>query len=183
MAEQTKPAPSTLAKPEAFRRISSPNQSIACNRPFEYETLPLELMDPSFGIFRDRLEKPPSHHSLDFCAYLVHTACKQFTKEADRMSDIREVFKTRLGLDLHPETITGHECETDGNLEYQIMPALIRECRNNSAYALNQAIAYYAKFLQNVLQKYRSFPTRFPSILMVDMGKFAPLLSPSVLPI
>ena len=55
------------------------------------------------------------------------------------------------------------------------MPAAIRACKNEHGDALSQAIVYYAHFLAQALENvlhYYNYDTRFPSILMVDMGMF-----------
>lgn len=181
LARQTDLAPSTLAKPEIFKGISGPQESIGYNRPFEYNTIPLELMDASYGVFLDRCEKPPSDRSLEFCMFLAHISCDRFENENGRMSAIQRLFKTKLDLDLHAEPVPGYKYTTDGTLPYRVVPALIQECKNDSGFAVNQAIAYYVKYLLNSFENYRWYPTRFPSILMVDIGLSASFLSLSML--
>jgi len=80
-----------------------------------------------------------------------------------------------LGARFHKEKISGTEYTTDGNLDVNIMPAAIRECKNDSGHALNQVILYYTQFLQGVFNHgfYHS-NTSFPCILMIDIGMSAP---------
>ncbi|KAG6877125.1 hypothetical protein C0993_010077 [Termitomyces sp. T159_Od127] len=49
------------------------------------------------------------------------------------------------------------------------MPALIRECKNEKGYGVNEAIAYYGNYLINALQDYSEYNTRFPYLLFVDI--------------
>ena len=60
-----------------------------------------------------------------------------------------------------------------GSLVVTIVPAAIREYRNEAGDVLNQAILYYSQFLSQALADHRqfyNFNTSFPRILMVDMG-------------
>jgi len=69
---------------------------------------------------------------------------------------------------------------TDGNLASTVMPAAIRECKNEQGDVLNKVILNYANFLSKALdhpRRFYNFSTRFPSILMVDIGTPAHLSS------
>jgi len=73
--EAGKAAPSSLARPEQFKKITGPNHAIGCNRPFELDTIPLVLLHESFGIFMDRCERPPSEEALACLNELSPVAC------------------------------------------------------------------------------------------------------------
>jgi len=69
---------------------------------------------------------------------------------------------------------------TDGNLPVIVMPAAIRGCKKEHGDVLNQVILYYANFLSKAHEdprRFYNFNTRFPSILMIDMGTSAHLSS------
>lgn len=166
-------APSTLADPKHFKKIVGPNQGICCNQPLEPNAIPLVLMDESFGIFVDRLHKPPTEHSFNFAIKFATTAYMWFKSEGERRFAIQKLLDEELNIKLHPETIFSSNVETDGNLAVNIMPAAIRECKNDAGHARNQAIAYYARFFMDVKEQYDSYYTRFPCILITDIGRRA----------
>ena len=81
------------------------------------------------------------------------------------------MFGKLLGVRFREEKVSTTEYTTDGNLEVTTMPAAIRECKNHSGNGLNQVIIYYARFLQEALdRRFYNFKTCFPCILIVDMG-------------
>ena len=64
--EISKVAPSPLAAPHNFSQIAGPGHIIACNRPFEYNTLPHALRHEPFGNIKDRCKAVPSERALAF---------------------------------------------------------------------------------------------------------------------
>jgi hypothetical protein len=171
--EVRKAAPSSLALPALFQKISGPDHVVACNRPFEADTLPLALLHQAFATFQNRCEKAPSDKALACFGTLTISACKWYESETQRRQEIQAILSTHLGLHFLEQKIPGTEFTTDGNLDVVVMPAAIRACNNEHGDALNQAILYYGRFLENALDHpscYYNFSTRFPSILMVDIG-------------
>ena len=169
-------APSTLAKPSNFREIAGPGHVMACNRPFEYDTLPLVLLHEVFGMFKDRCNAAPSEQALAFHNKLTFAACKLFEDEDQRRSTIWALFQEYLDIQFHEEKVINTEYTTDGNFVVNVMPAAIWGCKNETRHALNQAIIYYSRFLIEALKDYRQFyncNTCFPCILIVDMGMYA----------
>lgn len=133
-------------------------------------------MDASFGIFQDRCKQPPSPQSLAFTAVLTDTVCEFYPTEEERRSVVNAHF-LELGLRLESAAVPGREATTDGHLEVNVMPAMIRECKNDQGYALHKAIAYYGDFVLQAFGQYTNHPTHFPCILMTDIGQSASLLS------
>jgi hypothetical protein len=159
-------APSSFAKDSsAFR--SAAEGIVYCNRPFNYDTIPIDLFQPEFGEFKQDCAMVPTTWAQTLLQKLTDSACRWYDRETFRRSEIQEVLK-EAGLSLGGETIRGTDYKTDGHREVNIMPPAIRECKNESGCALHQAIAYYAQFLQIPLSSYRH--SRFPCILMVDVG-------------
>lgn len=131
------------------------------------------LLDEAFAIFKDRSEKPPSESAFACLNELTPVACEFYDIEPHRRSRIQSVLNTH-GLDALnvPET----ESRTDGNPEIKVMPAAIRGCKNEVGDGFNQVILYYAQFLRKAFDDplhFYNFDTRFPCILMVDMGMSA----------
>lgn len=159
-------APSSLAKsPSDFR--SAAEGVVYCNRPFDYDTIPIELFQPEFGEFKKDCAKAPTTWAQKLLQKLTDSACKWYDNETARRSEIEDVLKD-AGLSLRAGPIGRTEYTTDGHSAVNIMPPAIRECKNESGCALHQAIAYYAQFLRIPLLHYRR--SRFPCILMVDVG-------------
>ncbi len=170
--------PSSLTIPYGFSQIVGPGHAVACNRPSEYKTLPLVLLHEAFGIFKDRCKAAPSERAIAFLNELTATAkvCEWYQGETQRGSAIRSVFQWRLGVQFHEEKVPNTECTTDGNLVCIVMPAAIIKCEDHTGRALDQAILYYHRFLDEALAHHRhfyNFNTSFPCILMVDMGMSA----------
>lgn len=170
-----KAAPSSLALPAMFNTISGPDHTVACNRPFEFTTIPLVLLHEAFGIFKDRCRLAPSKQALLCLSELACAVCDRYDLEVQRRTKIREVLEIRMVISLVEQKIPGTEFVTDGNLAAIIMPAAIRECKNEQGYVLSQVIASYGVFLSQALENPRrlNHNTRFPSVLIVDMGMFA----------
>jgi len=139
---------------------------MACNRPFEYDTLPLVLLYEAFGMFKDRCNAAPSERALVFLNELTVAACEWFPDENQRRATIRSLFQERLNIRFHEEKVPNTEYTTVGNFMAIFVP-------DESGYALNQAILYYSRFLCELIDDHRrlyNFKTCFPCILMVDMG-------------
>src|SRR6266576_1008715 len=154
-------------------------------RPLCLSRLPFkrQLKKLSPAIVRSILIRFPSLYSkrnLDFLwtisipevalQALTVAACKWHENEIQRRSKIQKVLDDVGGLYLSAETIAGTEYKTDGNLRVNIMPPVIRKCKNEAGRALLEAIAYYVQFLVKVLDR-RGMRSRFPSILLIDTGK------------
>ncbi|KAF8343709.1 hypothetical protein F5887DRAFT_1206316 [Amanita rubescens] len=164
LAKMAKNAPSSLSKPSAFQ--DSAQQVVACNRPFDFDTIPITLLQEEFGC-----KVLPSPKSQELLQALTVAACKWHENETKRRSEIQEVLNDVAGLNLAAETIAGTEYKTNGNLRVNIMPPVIRECKNEAGCALLEAIAYYVQFLVKVLDR-RRMRNRFPCILLIDTGSY-----------
>jgi hypothetical protein len=179
-----KASPSTLAFPDEFQKITGPNHAICCNRPFEMTTIPLVLLHEAFGLFKDRCLQRPSGTAMACLTELALTACKWYRNETERRDVILNVLSEHLNLAFHPEKVPQTEYTTDGNLIVIVMPPAARECKNEAGHALNQIILYYSNYLKlahDRPQHFYNFDTRFPCILLVDMGVSAPLSTSQLL--
>ena len=168
LAKMAKCAPSSLSKPSTFRTLAE--KVVACNRPFDFDTIPITLLQEEFGLFMDDCKVFPSPKSQELLQALTVAACKWHEYETQRRSEIQKVLDDVAGLYLSAETIAGTEYKTDGNLRVNIMPPVIRECKNEAGCALLEAIGYYVQFLVKVLDR-RGMRNRFPCILFIDTGK------------
>jgi hypothetical protein len=171
-----KGSPSSMASPRLFKTIVGPTGVIGCNRPYETDTIPVALLHPAFGIFKDRCKEPPSELALSLLNTLTPVACEWHDYKIQRRTIIRGMFQKYLALDFLEQKIPGTEYVTDGNLKVIVMPAAIRECKNeHSGEPLNQAILYYMNFLKHAFtaHQYHNVDSRFPCILLIDMGTSA----------
>lgn len=168
LAKMTKCVPSSLSKPSTFQTLAQ--QVVACNRPFNFDTIPITLLQEEFGLFMDDCKVLPSPKSQELLQALTVAACKWYENETQRRSEIQKVLDDVAGLYLPAETISGTEYKTDGNLKVNIMPPVVRKCKNEAGCALLEAIAYYVQFLVKVLDR-RGMRNRFPCILLIDTGK------------
>lgn len=172
-----KAPPSSLAVAKKFKTISGPDDAIGCNRPFENDTIPINLLDETFGLFKDRCRKPPSTKAMTLLVELTSVACEWYYPEE---LALRGLFKKKAGLSFIKQVITivveetnsTIKCTTDGNLRCTIMPAAIRGCKNEFGQALHQAILYYSRFLDIALNNYSDCDSRFPCIILMDTGEF-----------
>ena len=166
--------PSSLAA-SGFSKIVGPGHAIACNRPFESDTIPIVLLQKVFSNFKNRCKRAPSEEGLACLEQLVPIACKWHGSEDSRQSAILSKLGLHAGLFLHKQLTPGTTLHTHGNLPVCVMPAVIRGCKDEHGDALSQAILHYAHFLTQALDDvlhYYNYDTRFPSVLMVDMGRF-----------
>jgi hypothetical protein len=166
-------APSSLAHASKFIRVARPGHAIDCNRPFTHDSLPIELHHEAFGRFKTRCGQPPSKNALAFLDNLALVACEWHESELYRRDEVRRVFEKYTKLRFHSALVPGTLCTTDGHLDFDVIPAAIRKCNNESGNAHNQTIVCYGKFLINALDPshcYRNLNTHFPCILMVDQG-------------
>ena len=145
---------------------------VACNRPFNFDTIPISLLQKEFGLFLDdsSCKVLPSPKSQELLQALTVAACEWHENKTQRRSAFKEVLNNVAQLYLSAETIPGTEYTRDGNLKANIMPAVIQACKNEAGCALPEVIAYYVQFLVKVLDR-RDRCTRFPCILLVDIGK------------
>jgi hypothetical protein len=153
-------APSSLAEAATFQKAIHKNL-VCLNRPFEFHTIPIALLQKEFGEFRDDCEAAPSVQAQKLSLQLTVTACKWHNDELSRTKMVYDVFKEYAGLQLS-ESIPGTHYTTDGNLMAHIVCKLEKGC------ALFEAIGYYANFLKDQVGG-----TRFPCVLMLDVGKSA----------
>lgn len=167
----TRQAPSVLAEPTSFKLAAV--GFVQCNRPFQYDTLPITLLQQEFADFGNDCVQEPSVTAIQLLEDLTVVACKWYDNEDIRRDEINEIFRA-ANIPLSTDYIEGTSRKTDGNTRPVIIPALIRVCKNDKGCAPFQAIAYYANFVQAKVD-FRQY-TRFPSILMTDVGKLASLL-------
>ena len=166
-------APSYIAATKRFRDVTGPEDPVDCNRPFSLDMLPIELYDEAFGVFKTRRDQPPSKKALTFLDDLAHVTCCWYGAETSRRDAVQEVFQRHTNFSFDPKPIKGANYATNGHLDVIVMPAAIRECKNETGDALNQVIAYYGHFLYNANhtpRHYGNLNTRFPCMLLVDQG-------------
>jgi len=161
----TEPPPSSLARPTLFERKAQ--GLIQCNRPFAFDTIPITLLQEEFAEFKSNCKLEPSVLAYQLADDLTMAACQWYPSKDMRRDRINAVLST--GLDVSWGHIDGTSRTTDGNSKPVVIPALIRDCKNNEGCALFEAVAYYTNFLKGQLENQRY--TRFPSILMTDIGK------------
>lgn len=118
----------TIIHGSTFRicRVTGPGHAIACNRPFEHNTLPLALLHNAFGIFKDRCKEAPSERALTFPGKLTAETCKWYQDETKQRSAIQSVFEEHLGIRFH-QKVPNTESTTDGNL---MVIGYCHACRN-----------------------------------------------------
>jgi hypothetical protein len=162
-------APSSLADATTFQKAIR-TDLVRLNRPFEFHTIPIALLQKEFGAFRDDCEAAPSVQAQKLSLQLTVTACKWHKDELSRIKMVYEVFREYARLYLTAESIPGTHYMTDGNLMAHIVPPAIRKCKLEKGCALFEAIGYYANFLKDKLDV---SGTRFPCVLMLDVGKSA----------
>lgn len=165
LAKLIRKTPSSLAVPTTFR--SATEGVVYCNRPFDPNTIPINLLQREFGEFIQDCAMPPTPWAQQLLQKLTMSACKWYQDETARRSDIHEVLK-EADLYLGAETISGTEYKTDGNWKVNIMPPVIRECKNEYGCALLEVIGYYAQFVKRAINYHDK--TDFPCILLVDVG-------------
>jgi len=111
------PIPSSLTIPYRFSQIVGPDHSIACNRPFEYNALPLVLLHEAFGIFEDRCKAAPSERALAFLNELTAKVCEWYQEETQCWSAIRSVFQWHLGVQFQEEKVPNTEFTSSSVLQ------------------------------------------------------------------
>ncbi|KAH0588445.1 hypothetical protein H2248_004290 [Termitomyces sp. 'cryptogamus'] len=163
-------APSSLAQPPRFQKVVGEDQMITVNRPYEISSIPVALYERAIGVFRDRCKQLPSDKAMDCLLRLTQVGCEWYPVEADRREAVAKVFSECLDLQFHTEKIGITEYVTDGHLAFNIVPAAIRECKNEEGSALYQATLFYTIFLSRALLGFGNRNTCFPSILVVDSG-------------
>ncbi|KAK1224751.1 hypothetical protein PQX77_012335 [Marasmius sp. AFHP31] len=170
-------APSSLSKPSEYKKVVGSSGTIACNRPLTYDKIPIDLLDKTFGVFKDRCAVLPSAKAVDFAARLADLATQWFLTEAPRRKDITELFG-EFDIRLSTDTING--AITDGNRPPNVMPAAIRECKNEEGLAKAQVTLYYGQYLLPAVKSHCKRDTRFPSILITDIGMSAFFVHPAI---
>jgi hypothetical protein len=98
LAKMAKRAPSSLSKPSAFQ--TSAQQVVACNRPFNFDTIPITLLQKEFGLFMDNCKVLPSLKSQELLQALTMAACKWYENKTQRRSEIQKVFDDVVDLHL-----------------------------------------------------------------------------------
>lgn len=167
--KMAKQAPSSLSEPSTFQTAAQ--DVVACNRPFDWDTIPITLLQEEFGLFMDDRKVLPSPKSQELLQALTVAACKWHENETQRRSEIQKVFNDVAGFYLSAEFIDGTEYKTHGNSTVNIMPAVIRKCNNDAECALREATGLYVQFLVKVLDR-RGMGNRFPCILLIDTGSY-----------
>jgi hypothetical protein len=155
-------APSSLAEPARFK--SAAEGVVCCNRPFEFNTIPIDLLQPEFGEFDQDCAMPPTVWAQNLLEKLTIAACEWQHSDSSRRSAIQAVFN-KAGIQFPSDIVraTGFKTDDNSQMVSNIMPPVIRGCKNQY-----EAVGYYARFLHQMLPKYRH--ARFPCILMVDIG-------------
>ncbi|PFH47559.1 hypothetical protein AMATHDRAFT_50201 [Amanita thiersii Skay4041] len=134
--------------------------------------------EEEFGRFKDDCKcEPsvfPSPEAQKLVLGLTIAACKWVNDndKAARRSAIYELFRDKFNVDMRTERISGTDYETDGHMKYSVMPAVIRESKNEIEMGYIQplkAIAAYVQCLLKAVRKCRG-QSRFPCIIMVDIG-------------
>lgn len=167
-------SPSSLTQAKSFKIVAGMEGAIGCNRPFEADTVPIALLDEVFLEFKEIQSGsvgPPSTRAYRLLDQLAEAACGWYSDEKKRAPIIGEILSDVAGIALKPGVVNGTIFQTDGHLQHSIMPAIIRECKNNSGNAAWQAMSYYGHFLRFAYKTYGTYGTRFPAILLIDMGE------------
>ena len=112
LSKMAKYAPSFLSKPSAFQTLAQ--DVVACNRPFDSDTIPITLLQEEFGLFMDDCKVLSSPKSQKLLQALTVAACKWYENETQRRSEIQKVFDDVAGFYLSAEIIAGTEYKTDG---------------------------------------------------------------------
>lgn len=133
LAEALKAAPSNLASLPKSRTIRGLNVYIRYTHPTKDNTIPVALMDKSLGIFQDQCKEPPSQLALAPATAISECACRSFSSESARTVALQDLSKRQLDLNLE---------FGDGHLEADIMPPMIRGCRNSQQHALNETTLF-----------------------------------------
>ncbi|KAK1227057.1 hypothetical protein PQX77_009967 [Marasmius sp. AFHP31] len=160
----TQYAPSTLTKPTEYKKVVASSGPIACNRPLTYDKIPIDLLDETFGRFKDRCAAPPSAKAVNLAAELADAMTQWYPTELARTQAITTLFDVRTNIWLSTGTI--NEPITPPN----VIPAAILECKNEEGLAKAQVTLYYARYLERALPSYHNHDTRFPSILITGIG-------------
>jgi hypothetical protein len=111
--EVRKVAPPSLALPAPFQKNLGPDNAVACNRPFEGDTLPLALLHEAFVMFKSQCEEASSDKGLACFSSLTLSPCKWYESEIQRRQEIQDILSTHLILDFPVQKIPGTESTTD----------------------------------------------------------------------
>ncbi|KAF8416717.1 hypothetical protein EV426DRAFT_625874 [Tirmania nivea] len=112
-----KAPPSMAGKPTFFlSEIQKDSPKIHCNRPFELSNVPLALLHPIFGQFRDWSKtvkpSPDDNHAV---LALTEIMLKHYSSELDRQHALHGFFLNHLRVQLHAGNPTGTNSQTDGH--------------------------------------------------------------------
>ncbi len=189
------PSPSLAAAPNRFRRyahvpgelISDSEPTYFCNRPFDQSTMPLSLLHPVFGHFRedfwnrqpDTRRQQPSLDDLKRSRELSQTMAGFFTEESSRRKAFRSWFLTFFNLDVETSVRSSTTTvESDGHvlISASKFVMLISECKNElfgiSSEARFRLFAYYAKLhLASKEAQERRDESCLPAIIIVSEGE------------
>ncbi|KAI0252313.1 hypothetical protein BJV78DRAFT_1281860 [Lactifluus subvellereus] len=185
------PAPSAAAQPKNFGSyLLGPEQTpqpskvyFLCNRPINYETIPLVLMHPVFGTFCHQIRTlQPTAGDSDSARILAHEMSGVYKYESGRRERFRSWFtrtyqcfmETKVGP---PTSGTAPQKlpESDGHVLVSNFVTLISECKfeasSTSSDARYQAMMYYVKLFaaSKVSQEHLSHSC-LPAILIVCEG-------------
>lgn len=189
------PAPSTAADPKKFRSyLLGPEQTaqpskayFLCNRPIDYQTIPLALMHPVFGTFCDETRTlPPNAEDSDLARTLTHEMSKIYDDENDRRQLFRTWFTRTYKYDM--ETKVGPPTSdaglpnpqklpiSDGHVLVRNFVTLISECKleasRTSCDARYQAMMYFVKlFAASQASQDHLNHSCLPAILIVYEGE------------
>ncbi|TDL16153.1 hypothetical protein BD410DRAFT_902194 [Rickenella mellea] len=150
IAKITGRAPSVLANPSEFHNFAK--DIIFYNRPFDYTTIPITLLQEEFAQFEDDCSLPPTPEMAMLVHELTGVCCAVYANDNDRRVAVQSVLNRCADLSLDIRSVTpGKTFQTIGQPELSVMPP----------------------FYQRVAFSFRH-KTRFPCILMTDIG---PLVS------
>jgi hypothetical protein len=71
-------------------------------------------------------------NALAFLDKLSHVGCAWHKSEHLRRDAVKSVFEEYTNFDFDPKPVPGTTYTTDGHLDINVMPAAIRECKNES---------------------------------------------------
>ena len=158
--------PSGLAAPSAFQIIS---KDVVCgNRPFKWNTFPIDLLQSEFGEFKGDCLKRLTIWAQELLRDLTVALCTRHENVYHRREAIYEALRD-AGIDLPRGGVPDTEYKPDGVANVNIMPAVISVCNSDSVNAaFNKAVIYYSWFIETPLLTIRH--SRFPCILLIEAG-------------
>jgi hypothetical protein len=166
--------------------IQKDEPKIHCNRPFELTNVPIALLHPVFGEFRDlSLNAKPTPDDNHAALVLTGIMLEHYPTKAERLRALHYFFLTHLSVQLHLGRHVGTTSQTDGHgyANPNSSPPFIHiltECKNelteNSTDPYFHATLLFKDYLQtfetegNIYSK-----TVFPVMVVLAFGKYLAL--------